>query len=134
MRKLRTAFFTATLACGPGILFAQQQSPPSNHPNSPSQNSKDVPHQEPGTNNPDVGVQRQPTPSKTPGQDRPGQSNPAQNNPDVPHQEPGTDSPDLGKQRQVTPGTATSTQSSTSKKKNRHKKHGATAPQSTTQS
>lgn len=71
-------------------VFAQQQNP------APApQNGQDVPTQKPGTNNPDIGKQRQPTPKSD------GQTDPA----DVPHQnqQPGTNSPDVAKQRKETP-------------------------------
>ena len=129
MRKLMSAFLAAGLSCGSGVLLAQQQSPPPSNPNNPSQNSQDVPHQEPGTDSPDLGKQRQPKPNRTPGQNNPAQKSPTENNPDVPHQQPGTDSPDLGKQRQPTPGTATGTQPHSSKNKSKRKKQTSTASQ-----
>lgn len=57
MQKLATGILTAVLSCGPGVLFAQQQSPQGTNPSSP--NNQDVPHQVPGTDNPDLGQQRQ---------------------------------------------------------------------------
>jgi len=87
MNKLAAAAFAAALFCA-GVQ-AQQQSPPDK--DSTSQKSQDVPHQQPGTNNPDVGKQRQPTPDHA--------SDPAQQSADVPHQQPGTNNPDVSKQR-----------------------------------
>ncbi len=62
MKRLIVAFLSAALSCAPGILFAQQQSP---NKSGPPQNSQDVPHQQPGTNNPDLATQRHPTPGDT---------------------------------------------------------------------
>ncbi len=121
MQKITAFVLAASLSCGSGVLLAQQ-------PN-PSQNSQDVPHQEPGTNNPDMGKQRQPSPNHAPGQNGGAQDTPTQNNPDVPHQEPGTDSPDLGKQRQPSPGNDTGTQPHSSKSKGKRKKQNSTASQ-----
>jgi type IV secretory pathway VirB10-like protein len=83
MRTLLTVAFGATLICAPG--YSQQSSP--------SQNEQDVPHQKPGTNNPDVSKERHPAPA-------PNNKNDTQQEGDVPHQKPGTDNPDVGKQRQ----------------------------------
>ena len=105
MRTLMTAFF----AVG---LLAQGQSG--------STQSQDVPHQEPGTDSPDLGKQRVPAPKQSPGT-----KSPAEGSNDVPHQQPGTDSPDLGKQRQASPGTTTSP----SKTKGKRKKNKSTAVQ-----
>ena len=84
--------------------FAQQQP---NQTNPPSQNNSDVPHQQPGTNNPDVSKQRTPAPQP--------ETNPTQGEADVPHQKPGTSNPDVNKQRQPAP-----------KKAKKHKSTSAT--------
>ena len=55
------------------------------------QQSQDVPQQQPGTNSPDMGKQRQPsTKSSTSG---------SQHEADVPHEKPGPNNPDVAKQR-----------------------------------
>ncbi len=59
MKRLNSLLIAVVFACGPGILLSQQQSPKQS---GPPQNKQDVPHQEPGTNNPDLGAQRQLTP------------------------------------------------------------------------
>ena len=110
MKTVTSIVLTAALTCGTGVLFGQQQSPP---PSNPSQNSQDVPHQAPGSNNPDQQQQRKPQESPTP------QQNPSQNPGDVPHQQPGTNNPDLGQQRQ--PDTTTQKGRKTRPKK-KHKK------------
>ncbi len=58
------------------------------------ENSHDVPHQQPGTNSPDVGKQREPSP-KAP-------EDSTHSSGDVPHQNPGTNNPDVSKQRRST--------------------------------
>lgn len=62
MRRVSSAVLAVVFACGPGILLGQQQSPKQSRP---PQNKQDVPHQEPGTNNPDLGAQRQSTDTGT---------------------------------------------------------------------
>lgn len=126
MRKLMTISLAVIVSCGSGVLLAQKQSP---SPDSSTPNTQDVPRQEPGTDSPDLGKQRAPTPKQTPGQNNPANKSPTENNPDVPHQEPGTDNPDLGKQRQPSPGTSTATSSKSQKK---HKKNKSTASQTQT--
>lgn len=108
-----TTLLAATLSCGSGVLLAQQQNPA---PGTSTQ-GQDVPHQQPGTDSPDMGKQRTPTPKTNPGHTSPS---------DVPHQQPGTDSPDMGKQRVPTPGT------SSGKSKTTRKKNKSTASQTTT--
>ncbi len=130
MKKLATGVLAGALVYGPGLLLAQQQSP---SPTTTSPSSQDVPHQAPGSNNPDLQSQRKPAPKKGVQQSGAGKS--TQNNPDVPHQEPGTDNPDVGKQRQPTAGTSTSTQSSSaSKRKSKRRKQNSTASQTRTSS
>lgn len=134
MRTLMATFLAAGLTCGPGALLAQKQSPSTN---GSAQNSQDVPHQEPGTDSPDLGKQRTPTPKQSPGENNPAKKSPTENTPDVPHQEPGTDSPDLGKQRQPGPGDTGSTEgtqsrSNKNKSRNKNKKQTSTASQSQT--
>ena len=108
MRTLTTAFLATTLVCAPAPLSAQQQSPPTGS----TPNTQDVPHQQPGTDSPDLGKQRTPSPKQSPG---------ATNTNDVPHQEPGTDSPDLGKQRTPAPSDtgATSPKGKSKRKKSK---------------
>ncbi|MBV9611523.1 MAG: hypothetical protein JO091_03585 [Acidobacteriaceae bacterium] len=55
MKQLAIILLGGALMCGP--VFAQKQNPDPSNP----QHSQDVPHQEPGTNNPDLGQQRQPS-------------------------------------------------------------------------
>ncbi len=90
MKTLTHAALAMALSGFPA--YAAQQ--PSPGQSSPSQNSQDVPAQQPNTNNPDVGKQRQPTPTPSTGD--------AQQKADVPHQKPGTNNPDVGKQRHPT--------------------------------
>lgn len=134
MRLLMTTFFAATLSCQSGFLLAQQQSPSNGStPGGSTQNSQDVPHQQPGTDNPDVSKQRAPTPKQSPGQNSPAQSD-SQGTPDVPHQQPGTDNPDVGKQRQSTPGTTGTSTASSTKSKHKRRKSTASQTQTSTQS
>ena len=74
-----------------------------------SQNSQDVPHQEPGTNNPDLSKERHAAPKPSSGG--------TQQEEDVPHQKPKTNNPDVGKQRhhagKKKSATSTATSSST---------------------
>jgi hypothetical protein len=116
-RAVGLSVFLALLSVSPAFSL-QEQSPKNSTPN-----SQDVPHQEPGTSNPDVGKQRRPTP------DSPG-TEPARSPSDVPHQQPGTDNPDVGKQRRPTPDDS-STGSSSNKSK---KKGSSTKPNSSTSS
>ena len=55
------------------------------------QQSQDVPQQQPGTNNPDMGKQRQPSSKSS--------TSSSQKDADVPHDKPGTNNPDVAKQR-----------------------------------
>ena len=103
MKKFTIVFLAASVWAAPAFS-AQQQSPGGN-----SQNSQDVPHQQPGTDNPDLGEQRQAVPSPSKGK--------SQHGADVPHDQPGTSNPDVGKQRQPTP------------KKKKHKKSTAGSSQ-----
>ena len=91
MKTLIHAAIAAALIGFPAYA-TQQQSPGQS---STSQNSQDVPHQQPGTNNPDVGKQRQPTTAPSTGD--------SQQKMDVPNQKPGTNNPDVGKQRHPAP-------------------------------
>ncbi len=102
MKSFAGAMLAASLL-GSSLLAFQQ-------PATSQQNSQDVPNQQPSTNNPDVGKQRQPTPKPTTGT--------AEQRADVPHQAPSTSNPDVGKQRHPTPkknkkakSTSSSTQS-----------------------
>lgn len=129
MKKLTIELLSAALACAPGLLLAQQQSP---NPSSPPQNSQDVPHQQPGTNNPDLQQQRKPAPGKKPEQ-QPGSTNPSESTPDVPHQQPGTNNPDLAPQRRSTATDTSQTQQNSAKKRRKHNKQNSSASQSSTQ-
>lgn|GEM_PF-3570608 len=113
MKNLKSLLLTTALTCGAGLLMGQQQSPP---PANSPQNSQDVPHQTPGSNNPDLQQQRKPGAQQSPGTNTPAQPNPG----DVPHQQPGTNNPDMGQQRH--PGTAPKGQTTKPKRKTKHKK------------
>ncbi|MBV8864554.1 MAG: hypothetical protein JO210_04050 [Acidobacteriaceae bacterium] len=91
MKTFTNAALAAVLIGMPAYAAPHQSSGQS----STSQNSQDVPHQQPGDNNPDVGKQRQHTPEPSTGE--------SQQKADVPHQKPSTDNPDVGKQRHPTP-------------------------------
>jgi hypothetical protein len=121
MKYLATGFLAFAVAYG-SAASVQQQSPSNS-----SQNSQDVPHQSPGTNNPDLQQQRKPA-SKTGRKNRSSDTSSthsdssATRSEDVPHQEPGTNNPDLGQQRHPSPGTSSdTTQSTTSKKKSKRR-------------
>ena len=88
MKRLIVTILAVSLLSA--YALAQQQSPGNG-----SQNSQDVPHQQPGTNNPDLGKQRQPAPAA------PGDKSPHEG--DVPRDQPGTSNPDLNKQHAPTP-------------------------------
>lgn len=103
MKSLPTVTLTAVLLGTPLFAAVQSQSPDP----STSQNSQDVPHQKPSTNNPDVGKQRQPATTPSTGD--------SQRQADVPSQKPGTNNPDVAKQRHATP------------KKNKHTKSTASS-------
>lgn len=106
MKSLASLTCVATLFCLPAFGF--QTSPGQS---SPSQESQDVPHQQPSTSNPDVGKQRHSTPAPSTGS--------SQQQSDVPTQQPSTSNPDVGKQRHATgkrgkhKATATASESST---------------------
>ena len=61
MKQFAAGVLSVVLVCGNAVFGAQKQSPDPANP----QHSQDVPHQEPGTNNPDLGQQRQPPSSGT---------------------------------------------------------------------
>lgn len=61
MKLCSKIFITSTLVMGLTAFGAQKQNPTSD----PTRNNPDVPHQEPGTDNPDVGKQRHPEPGTT---------------------------------------------------------------------
>lgn len=66
MNKLNAALMIAALSCAPGAMWAQQENNPDTHQQntpktqpSPSQNDGDIPHQGPGTDNPDLAKDHQ---------------------------------------------------------------------------
>lgn len=67
MRKITLTCLTAVALTLPPAMFAQQQTSPQNSPTptNPTHNNPDVPHQAPGTDNPDVAPQNQPAPGGT---------------------------------------------------------------------
>ncbi len=101
MNRLAVAALSSTLLCIPSFSAVQQSTTQTS-----TQNSQDVPHQKPKTNNPDVGGQRQPTPKPHPS---------GQHKSDVPEQKPTTNNPDLGDHHRTTKNSKTkkSTESST---------------------
>jgi hypothetical protein len=109
MKLTRTAFLSLVLIATPSAFAFQAQSKDTINPK-----GQNVPHQEPGTDNPDMGKERRPKP------DSPG-TTPHPKGEDVPHQEPGTDNPDMGKQRRPTPDSSGTNSTDTSKKKNKSK-------------
>jgi hypothetical protein len=86
MKKLALAALVAGLV--PAVAFPQQTSA--------DQNSRDVPHKEPGTNHPNTSQQRQPAPASP-------SNGASQQQADVPHEKPDTNNPDMAAQRHQTP-------------------------------
>ena len=101
MKQLAIGLLAASLSFGAMDIGTVQSS-------TSTQNSQDVPHQAPGTNNPDLQPQHKPAPKK---------SRKSTSTEDVPHQGPGTNNPDVGstqkpKPRKSKKSTATSTSTS----------------------
>ena len=117
MKNLTVGLLAGMLAWAPGAVLAQQQSPNSNNS---TQNNQDVPHQQPGTNNPDLQQERKPAPNGARKQSS-GAANPSQNSHDVPHQGPGTNNPDVANKRNNS-STDTSTDTSNNQQRGAKKK------------
>jgi len=128
-KKCMLELLAAVLSCVPATFAGQQQNPDANNP---PQNNQDVPHQGPGTSNPDLQQQKKSTPNNARGES-PGSNNPGQKSRDVPHQGPGTHNPDLATQRSTSaPDTSTNQQHGTKKKTKRRQQNSATAQTQTT--
>lgn len=127
--KLRVALLAASLIGPPGVVTAQQ----STNPSDPQQKSQDVPHQQPGSNNPDLQQHRKSTSGKGSKQTS-GANNPSQKEQDVPHQQPETNNPDVGTQRHPTLADTSGTQQTGTKSKSKRKQHNSASTQTQTSS
>jgi hypothetical protein len=125
MKNLTVGLLAGMLAWAPGSVLSQQQSP---NPNNSAQNDQDVPHQQPGTNNPDLQQKKKPAPNSAPKQGS-GANNPSQNNSDVPHQGPGTNNPDVANKRNNSSTDTSNNQQRGAKKKQKRKQSNSATGQ-----
>jgi hypothetical protein len=125
MKNLTIGLLAGMLAWAPGAVLAQQQSPNSNNS---TQNNEDVPHQQPGTNNPDLQQEKKPAPNGARKQSS-GAANPSQNSHDVPHQGPGTNNPDVANKRNNSSTDTSNNQQRGAKKKQKRKQSNSATGQ-----